>query len=121
HPHSRVTVYDMVASLAAVADDYRWWSLQVRLDDLLFDAEHTSRFRIDPHLDPVNEALAICLQPGKEQVWQRLIEDEEMVIAMCEHDRPAVLLRSRLQSREERLEPTRAGGTRRRGVWIGLN
>jgi hypothetical protein len=47
----------------------------------------------------VNEALTKGLQPGKEQVRERLIEDEEVVIALCEHDRPAVLLRSHLQSR----------------------
>src|SRR5262245_27261854 len=78
--------------------------LEVGPDDLLFDAEHAARLRIHVHLYPVNQAFAVGLQPGEEQVCQRLFHEEEVVVTVREHHRPGVLLRPHLEACEEALE-----------------
>jgi hypothetical protein len=56
----------------------------------------------------VNPSLTVRLHSRKEHVWQRLVHEEKVVVAMCEHDGPGVLLRPLLEVIEERLESARA-------------
>ena len=82
--------------------------LQIRLHNLLLDAEHAVRFRIDVYLQPVNFGFAVRVHPRKEQIRKRLIHEEEMVIAVRKDHRSAVRRGQCLEAREKGLEPARA-------------
>jgi hypothetical protein len=56
----------------------------------------------------VNQPFTVRLHSRKEQIWQRLVHEEKVVVAMSEHDGSRVLLRPRLEVSEECLESARA-------------
>src|SRR5262245_27718893 len=85
--------------------------LEVALHDFLLNAEHSARLRVHTHLQPVNLGLAVGLHSRKQQVGKRLVDEEEMIVAMREHHRLAVLPRASLETLEECLE---SPGARRR-------
>jgi hypothetical protein len=48
---------------------------------LLLDGEDPARLWIDVDLDPVNQFFTVRLDSRKEQVWQRLVDEEKVVVA----------------------------------------
>jgi hypothetical protein len=58
--------------------------------------------------DPVHKPFTVRLDSRREQVRQRLVDEEKVVVSVREHDRSAVLLRPSLEAIQERGESARA-------------
>src|SRR5262249_24080676 len=96
-PSNNGTAIAVTAIPMSAATRVRGSLREVGLHDLLLDAEHSGRLRVHADLQPVNLGFAVGLHSRKQQVGKRLVDEEEMIVAVREHHMLGVLLRQSLE------------------------